>query len=254
MSLCIWLGGVQPNVRDGYEEHHDQPVCPNCLTPNPLAIHADGRCETCDPTVAGCAEYAITAGYSTVQFLAAARWYREGNPDRTAQELKGHMDSRPGEVAASIRDTDYAEAEALRSRIVAGVPKLANPSGREVALYQLCRMRLCHANHLDLLYSAWDWEPVKEPEARGRFVGQKGERIELTVTCSKVVDLGVGDYGQKFLAILSDEEGNRLSWFTGENLFMDEGFSYHVRGTVKGHEVYNGVRQTIITRVKKRDQ
>lgn len=100
-----------------------------------------------------------------------------------------------------------------------------------------------------------------EASASGAYVGTppKG-RWEGTVLCERVIPLGPGEYGERFLLIFTTETEDgtdaTLVWFTGEGGKFDpqEGESYMIRATVKEHKVYNGVRQTVIQRPKQLEE
>lgn len=118
----------------------------------------------------------------------------------------------------------------------------------------------------EAFHTAWhsgkaaEYAASPEATAQGRYVGTppKG-RWEGTVTCEKIIGLGPGEYGERFLLIFSTRDGGgpdddlaTLVWFTGEGGKFDpkEGEEYWVRATVKEHKVYNGVRQTVVQRMK----
>ncbi|GAB0154605.1 hypothetical protein [Marinobacterium sp. BA1] len=54
-------------------------------------------------------------------------------------------------------------------------------------------------------------------------------------------------YGQSTLHIFRDDEGRRYKWFGSGCIDRPDGFDASF--TVKGHEVYEGLKQTVITRV-----
>lgn len=99
-------------------------------------------------------------------------------------------------------------------------------------------------------------EKAKEEAKESEYIGEIKERIDLNVTITKVIELGESNYppfGMMFLNIMKDEDGNVLTWMTGQGL--EEGLAYAGKGTVKAHEVYdarNGVsvKQTKITRCR----
>ena len=77
-------------------------------------------------------------------------------------------------------------------------------------------------------------------------VGEMGERIpiDLTVYSLKHFD---GNYGVRTLVLFTDPAGNRLKWWTGET-DLEVGSRYTGKATVKEHEVFNGLKATVITR------
>ena len=97
-----------------------------------------------------------------------------------------------------------------------------------------------------------------EAQAVGRYVGEPKERWEGLVRCDRIVPLGEGQYGPRYLLLFTviddppEPEPAVLAWFTGEGGKFDPkaGETYTIRATVKEHKPYNGVRQTLVLRVK----
>lgn len=95
-----------------------------------------------------------------------------------------------------------------------------------------------------------DWNDVKDylnkvKPSNGEWVGTIGERIrniEVEVTNIGEFD---GRYGHTFIYTFEDEKGNVMKWFTKKDL---EGETYLLSGTVKKQDVYNGEKQTVLTR------
>jgi hypothetical protein len=56
-----------------------------------------------------------------------------------------------------------------------------------------------------------------------------------------------GVYGRSTMHIMEDDEGNQLKWTTAAKTLV-EGNVYHLRGTVKSHDVYKNAKQTVLTR------
>lgn len=94
------------------------------------------------------------------------------------------------------------------------------------------------------------WNDVKDylskvMPSNGEWVGTIGERIrnvEVEVTNISEFD---GRYGHTFIYTFEDEKGNVMKWFTKKDL---EGETYLLSGTVKKQDVYNGEKQTVLTR------
>jgi len=74
------------------------------------------------------------------------------------------------------------------------------------------------------------------------YVGTEGDRAVFTVT---ITDQRHLDFGTVTEAM--DGAGNVMSWFT--NLDAGIGETLTVKGTVKSHRMFRGVRQTTINRV-----
>jgi len=78
----------------------------------------------------------------------------------------------------------------------------------------------------------------------GNFVGEVGERIEIDVKVEKIVPITT-KYGEKFMIVMRDKEGNELLWVTTKTLFPK---SYKMRMTIVEHKTYRGVNQTFVNR------
>jgi hypothetical protein len=73
--------------------------------------------------------------------------------------------------------------------------------------------------------------PAKPAELTGSFVGEKGQRLALTLTVSKCISLGFGEYGERFLTIAKDTNNNTFFLSTRQN----EGATLNITATVKDH-------------------
>lgn len=80
------------------------------------------------------------------------------------------------------------------------------------------------------------------------YVGNVGDKIEVAITNIKLVTSFDTQFGTTYLYEMEDESGNIYKWFAS-NSYDIEGVK-SVRGTVKKHDEYNGVKGTILTRCK----
>lgn len=83
-------------------------------------------------------------------------------------------------------------------------------------------------------------------------VGEVGKRVELTLTCKKVIEYvrkayHYCDSGIGYICIAEDANGNVVV-YRGNSGFPAEGRTAIVKCTVKEHVVYNGTKQTIVSR------
>ena len=115
---------------------------------------------------------------------------------------------------------------------------------------------------------------------RGHYIGTVGDKIEMTVTLDRTFQYEVPCFGAPWKTdlvtgyVFKTDDNNTLVWKTTGSLarkkyvaetevhnFVDRGGCYtyeHVeegeritiKGTIKAHEEYNNVNQTILTRVK----
>ena len=85
-------------------------------------------------------------------------------------------------------------------------------------------------------------------DSSSEFQGEIGERLDLTLTLEKSHSFD-GSYGRTFIYEFIDINENVYIWITGAKV-LNIGESYELRGTVKEHKTYKGVKQTILTRCK----
>ena len=109
--------------------------------------------------------------------------------------------------------------------------------------------KVCDANGVNLLPE----EQVKlvvdsliyDPTP-SKYVGSVGDRLDLTLTVQRVIDLD-GYYGLSHMHIMIDADENIFVWTTASKK-LETGKTYHVRGTVKEHRTYRNIQQTCLTR------
>lgn len=97
---------------------------------------------------------------------------------------------------------------------------------------------------------AYTTEKNKAVEAKtSEYFGQVGQRGEflLTVTEDRRLE---SIYGLTILYKFVDSAGNMAVWFASNGVELKVGQTYRVRATVKAHEEYQGVKQTVLTRCK----
>ena len=78
------------------------------------------------------------------------------------------------------------------------------------------------------------------------FVGEIGERIELTLTVIRAIKIE-NDYGHSIIHIMEDDCGNVYVWITAAKNWP-EGSVKTVRSTVKDHQIYKNTKHTVLTR------
>ena len=86
---------------------------------------------------------------------------------------------------------------------------------------------------------------IYEP-AKSTYQGKIGDRIEKTLNVIKVIPIE-GYYGNSTMHIFSDPEENIYVWTTAAKT-LEVGKTYVIRGTVKEHNSFKNVPQTILTR------
>lgn len=83
-------------------------------------------------------------------------------------------------------------------------------------------------------------------DSKSQFVGNVGERVEFKATVQKAIPIE-NYFGSQTLHVMESDEGNVFVWLTGSRT-LEVGETHHMRGTVKMHDIYKGVKQTVLTR------
>jgi hypothetical protein len=91
---------------------------------------------------------------------------------------------------------------------------------------------------------------VQEKETKNTTSGYVGvikhrDVFNLTVKRYNVFD---GNYGYSHQYIFDDQDGNVFCWYATSKQDLEIGNTYNIKGTIKKHSEYNGVKQTTITR------
>lgn len=91
----------------------------------------------------------------------------------------------------------------------------------------------------------------REEEAKtvcnSQYIGSVGEKIAIDVT-AKLLSVFDNVYGgNTFLYNFLDDAGNVFVWFGSKNLEQEKGT---IKATIKAHQDYKGVKQTVVTRAK----
>lgn len=86
------------------------------------------------------------------------------------------------------------------------------------------------------------------------YIGAIGERLVLTLTVDKIVDItfrdagGYARFGSRYLFICRDEHGNAITYKGNSHAMPGEGETATVKATIAEHTEYNGLKQTVISR------
>lgn len=119
-----------------------------------------------------------------------------------------------------------------------------------------------HFNNRYTVVSIDKWIDELPDFENSEFVGEIKSRIELVVTFigASSYEREAYTYGRETVYIykFADEDGNTLVWKTTSSLgyldgnddwnVVDPGENIKLRGTVKQHSIYNGIKQTVLNR------
>lgn len=97
----------------------------------------------------------------------------------------------------------------------------------------------------------------KKREQQGNtseWVGKIGDRICIDANSTRLLTSWSTEFGMTYLYKFTDASGNVFTWKTGKWLFKgdeaDDTLKVSLKGTIKAHNEYNGVKQTELTRCK----
>jgi hypothetical protein len=149
----------------------------------------------------------------------------------------------------------YGDANALAADALAWVGSFAN-EGRELSDWEFsaCVVACSEALELRQLGVAasvvgvyWNkFRNANETRKASEYVGKEGDKITIDAVL-KTVTRGEFSHRHVFETI----EGNILIWFASSRPLVDVvGKKITIQGTVKGHQLYNSKKQTLVNRVK----
>lgn len=85
-------------------------------------------------------------------------------------------------------------------------------------------------------------------EQNSAYIGNEGDRVEIDVHSMECVTSWDTAYGVTRIYKIVDKKGNVYTWKTGN--FIESEKVSKVKGTVKSHNEYRGIKQTELTRCK----
>ena len=109
--------------------------------------------------------------------------------------------------------------------------------------------------YMPLAYERYlEWKAREEKREAERLaaaeasehVGTVGQRITITAATAKLVTSWETMYGVTRLYKFTDDQGNVFVWRASKSIEISDGMK--IKGTVKDHSEYGGVKQTVITR------
>lgn len=96
---------------------------------------------------------------------------------------------------------------------------------------------------------------LKASKSTSEYLGKVGEKLEIVVTYIHTASWET-EYGGYWntqvtnLHTFKDEAGNIIVWKTANYIEADYGTKMTIKGTVKEHSEYKGIKQTVLTRCK----
>lgn len=96
---------------------------------------------------------------------------------------------------------------------------------------------------------------IAAEKARSHYVGNIGDKIEITATVKRSFAYEKRGF-YEWQTIMShihefvDSDGNVFIWYSSASIDAEKGDTVTVRGTIKKHSEYDGMKQTVLTRCK----
>lgn len=184
------------------------------------------------------------------RFIDCTRCGGAGQSDRWA--FTGYVcfkcDGRGGDVkdVREYADQTLAERDAYLTHVIDQAVRDAGAADRAVRMAEIAAERYDEAwveAHAELA--------VHTARAQQTYLGEIGTKIAATGTVLRAITVE-GFYGRSRLIIVETADGNQVKTFgTGASLWrVERDDVVTISGTVKSHEMYEGDRQTVLTRTK----
>ena len=155
---------------------------------------------------------------------------------------------------AEAEGDDFEHDRLIREywRLERTLPGDVERNGSMIAASQYCKEK--HVGtlaYMPLAYDRYMERKAKEAERKAKdaasdYVGKVKERITIQAMTAKLVTSCETYYGVSYLYKFVDEKGNVFVWWASKKIQISDGMT--LKGTVKDHSEYNGVKQTVITR------
>lgn len=168
------------------------------------------------------------------------------------------------ERAARKQDKRAAEADARRQdqrqkfiawakprgKLIGGILRSKGNTFLEDLAHKLRNYWILTDNQMDAAKRVIDARDARAlQDVRSTHVGDIGQRMEFEGVIEGVYG-SEGYYGHTDIVKLRDTHDNVFTWFASGYTDLERGDRVKIRGTIKKHDEYRGVNQTVITRCK----
>ena len=93
-------------------------------------------------------------------------------------------------------------------------------------------------------------ERAADPRMNSQYVGEEGDRIQFACKTFDFIKSFDSDFGMSHLYQFTDENDNVFIWYSSNYIDLDQVEVKSIKGTVKRHAEFNGMKQTTLTRCK----
>lgn len=118
---------------------------------------------------------------------------------------------------------------------------------------------IAYEKYLKAIDKKAKWEAEHQKQMASEYVGEVGKRMTFDIAEYKLITTWEGQFGTTYLYKFTDTNGNVLVWFASgcfghwddtKQRYIEEENVTRIKATVKDHNERDGVKQTIINRVK----
>lgn len=245
-------------------------VCPRCNGTGSLPYwYANGVCFKCG----GSGRFDTVEKVYTEEYKAKLQAARERKAELKRQEALDEFDAhrqegwmKLGFNADAIAYCVCGDTYAIREQLKAAGAKFCRELGwhfdHKVSDYETVEVFAEEVLSEDLVWEygkphfafrkdAADIVKAKMPKKEivpSEYVGEVGQKIEKTLVLKRVYSFD-SQFGVTHICNFADEAGNVFIWKTG-SWRGDEGKTYTIKGMLKDHSEYKGIKQNVLTRCK----
>lgn len=183
------------------------------------------------------------AGYrlNKYQIEDVEEYRRRFNPNYSNPELASFVD----EMVEYIKGIDPSSSYENNLKVIASSPYLTYKNlGYAVSMVPF------YNRYLGKVKKAAEAESRRQKEMVSEYVGSVGDRIDIQNPTVQFICSWSNMYGYTYRYKLTDSNNNVYMWDASNDMEEDTRNILSIRGTVKKHEEYNGVKQTWLTRCK----
>jgi len=233
---------------------------PDLLESQPTLVSQSLSSGSADPSLTGCFDIEQYLGWVCLkadqgEFVSRGQAFKSGVPATADQARSALLGALQG---SSLEHPSQEQEEAGRqmskwskSRFSGSRAGLSDYEMRVAEVLDLGP--LCDYRSLPLLaglypaYSRFLEEQAAASASPSRHLGQTGERIEVKASVAGISERETS-FGLQRIYRLIDEHGNHLTWFSTSAEILEVGNNYQLRGTVKRHDDFKGIKRTVLSR------
>ena len=153
---------------------------------------------------------------------------------KAADRIEATQAWRDANNALVARLAAYAGTNEFLLSSIANLAYWGNLSARQVEAVESCFAVI---------------DRLEAARANSQHIGAVGDKVTLTITVERIIVLKSEFYGDNYITIASDEQGNAIT-YKGRSDIGGKGDTVTIKASIKEHTVYNGVKQTVIQRPK----